>query len=122
MHVAQGGFYVDDASSYVWDFGDGTPTSELEDPIHNYPAVAGIHDITLMATNHLGCSDTIEAHIKVKEIVLFFIPNTFTPDGKAMNDKFKPVFEAGFDPYNFHMIVYNRYVEIVYESYDASAG
>jgi len=111
-----------DASSYTWDFGDGSPTSGLEDPIHNYPAVAGIYDITLIATNELGCSDTIEAHIKVKDIVLFYIPNTFTPDGNATNDKFRPVFETGFDPYNFHMVIYNRYGEIVYESYDASAG
>lgn len=111
-----------DASIYTWNFGDGTPTSAVEDPIHSYPAIAGVYDITLVATNDLGCSDTIETHIKVKDIVLFYIPNTFTPDGNAMNDKFRPVFESGFDPYNFHMVVYNRFGEIVYESYDANAG
>ncbi len=111
-----------DASIYTWDFGDASPTSALEDPVHNYPAVAGIYDITLIAANDLGCADTMIAHIKVKELVLFFIPNTFTPDGNALNDKFKPVFQAGFDPYNFHMLIYNRYGEIVFESYDANAG
>lgn len=111
-----------DASIYTWDFGDGSPTSALEDPVHNYPPVAGIYDITLIAANELGCADTMVAHIKVKDLVLFFIPNTFTPDGNALNDKFKPVFQAGFDPYNFHLVIYNRYGEIVFESYDANAG
>ena len=32
------------------------------------------------------------------------------------------MFESGFDPYNFHMQVINRYGETVYESFDASAG
>lgn len=110
------------ATSYEWDFGDGSPFSTEENPIHTYPAVAGIYEITLSVENELGCTDNLSAFIKVKDIVIFYIPNTFTPDGDAANDVFRPVFEAGFDPYNFHMTIYNRYGEIVFESYDATAA
>lgn len=110
------------ATLYTWNFGDASPLVTDENPVHEYPAVPGMYDITLVVENELGCSDSITAHIKVKAIVLFYIPNTFTPDGNALNDKFRPVFESGFDPYNFHMQVINRYGETVYESFDASAG
>lgn len=110
------------ATSYEWNFGDGSPLSTDENPIHDYPTIAGIYDITLYAENDLGCADSITAHIKVKDIVLYYIPNTFTPDGNALNDTFKPVFQSGFDPYNFHMAVYNRYGEVVFESFNAAGG
>lgn len=110
------------ASIYSWNFGDGSPLSTIESPVHNYPPVADIYDITLTVTNALGCSDSLTTHIKVKEVVLFYIPNAFTPDGNALNDRFLPVFEAGFDPKKFHITIYNRYGEVVFESYNAAVG
>lgn len=38
------------ANSYVWDFGDGTPTSTLTSPIHTY-SVANSYTVTLTATD-----------------------------------------------------------------------
>jgi gliding motility-associated-like protein len=32
------------------------------------------------------------------------------------------VFTSGFDPQNFHMTIFNRWGEPVFESYDAKAG
>ncbi len=50
------------------------------------------------------------------------MPNTFTPDGDNFNEEFKPVFVSGFDPYDFHMMIFNRWGEVVFESYDANYG
>jgi gliding motility-associated-like protein len=48
--------------------------------------------------------------------LLFYIPNSFTPDGDEHNNDFKWIFTSGFDPYNFHIEIYNRWGEIIYES------
>jgi gliding motility-associated-like protein len=50
--------------------------------------------------------------------LLFYIPNSFTPDGDEHNNNFKWTFTSGFDPYNFHIEIYNRWGEIIYESND----
>ena len=45
------------AVSWVWDFGDGTPTSGLQNPTHVY-ATAGSYNVTLNAVNAVGCPST----------------------------------------------------------------
>jgi gliding motility-associated-like protein len=50
--------------------------------------------------------------------LLFYVPNTFTPDGNEHNNVFQPVFTNGFDPYDFHLEIYNRWGELIYESYN----
>ena len=93
-----------------------------KNPTHVFPTEAGIYNIRLYVENELGCADSTLKSIKVNDITLFYMPNTFTPDGDSYNDVFQPVFESGFDPYSFHMRIYNRYGEVVFESYDASVG
>ena len=41
------------ATSYVWDFGDGSPTSSTTAPLHSY-AANGNYTVTLYATNSCG--------------------------------------------------------------------
>jgi len=48
------------AVTYSWSFGDGQ-TSTLASPLHNYTK-AGFYDVTLVATNQNGCSNTIIQH------------------------------------------------------------
>lgn len=45
------------AVSWVWDFGDGSPTSGLQNPTHMY-AAAGNYTVTLNAVNAVGCPST----------------------------------------------------------------
>jgi PKD repeat protein len=45
------------ASSYVWDFGDGTPTSNLVNPTHDYTA-SGTYTVTLTASNSSASNTT----------------------------------------------------------------
>lgn len=112
------------ATDYTWDFGDGSPFDNTTDPTHWFPQDPGdvFYPVVLTASNYLGCTDQATLYMNVKGIILFYIPNTFTPDGDQFNETFQPVFESGFDPYDFHMVVYNRYGEIVFESYDATGG
>ena len=50
------------------------------------------------------------------------IPNIFTPDGDEYNENWKPVFHSGYDPYDYHLTIFNRWGEIVFESYDTNYG
>lgn len=68
-------------------------------------------------------SDTVTLQITVDQCpeLIYYIPNTFTPNGDETNNYFKPVFTKGFDPYDFHLTIFNRWGEIIWESFDANA-
>jgi len=111
------------ATSYVWDFGDGSPLSTTANPEHVYPSdISASYTVTLIAVSPNGCRDTTAREIGMIEELLFFIPNTFTPDGDQYNQVFQPVFTSGFDPFDFTLLIYNRWGELIFESHDASIG
>src|SRR5690606_17022812 len=66
-----------------------------------------------------GCQDTITRIVNVVPEVLIFVPNSFTPDGDQFNQQWRISIE-GIDTYNFHLQVFNRWGEQVWESYDPS--
>ena len=110
------------ATEYQWDFGDGTPGSIAMEPTHSYSDNAGSFTIQLVASNQGLCFDTAYAIIEVIESLIFYVPNAFTPDGDNYNENFKPVFYSGFDPYDFTMLIFNRWGEIVWESHNYDVG
>ena len=111
------------ASSYSWDFNDGTPLSSESALTHTFPSdVITKYQVTLVAYNHLGCSDTAITIINIFEDLVYFIPNTFTPNEDSHNDTFKPVFVSGYDPYEFTMLIFDRWGEVLFESHDATVG
>jgi gliding motility-associated-like protein len=111
------------ADFYVWNFGDGSPYSNLEHPQNEFPTHgAGAYLVSLIAENHSGCSDTIQQLIKIEDPLVYYIPNAFTPDGSNHNQEFKPIFSSGIDIYNYHLIIFNRWGEILFESYDPAYG
>lgn len=109
------------ASSYTWDFGDASGNSTATNPTYIYDADPANYIITLIARNSI-CSDTIEHLIKFNDAVVYYVPNTFTPDGNNDNQTFKPVFTSGYDPYNYHLSIYNRWGELIFESFNAEFG
>lgn len=111
------------ADEYLWDFGDQSGTSNEFEPSHVYPSVPATYTAQLIAYNYNQfCSDTVIATVQVQDVIIFYVPNVFTPDQDDFNEIWYPVFTAGYDPYDFHLMVFNRWGETVWESYDASAG
>lgn len=109
------------ATNYQWFFGDGGTSTQVN-PTHMYPEVENTYEIMLVASTPLGCSDTAYAVITIAEELIFYVPNTFTPDGDNYNEVFKPVFTSGFDPFDYHLTIFNRWGEIIFESFDADFG
>lgn len=113
----------DYASSFIWDFGDYSATSNDVDPIHIYPQVPGTYPVTLQAFSSNGlCTSVAKGQVVINDVIIYYIPNTFTPDGDTYNETFKPWFISGYNPYDFHLTIFNRYGEIIFETYDASYG
>ncbi|MBI3134105.1 MAG: gliding motility-associated C-terminal domain-containing protein, partial [Bacteroidetes bacterium] len=112
------------ASWYEWYFGDGTGTDFNENPSHIFPTVAenGTYLVTLVAGNSQNCMDTAQALITVNDVIVFYVPNVFTPDGDSFNETFQPVFTSGFDPFDYHLIIFNRWGELIFESFNAAVG
>jgi gliding motility-associated-like protein len=111
------------ADEYLWDFGDGSPNVTEESPTHTYLDEPDEYLVTLIAYNNSQqCSDTAQYLIIVEDEILFYVPNVFTPDGDQYNEGFYPVFTSGFDPLDFHLMIFNRWGELIFESYDASKG
>lgn len=111
------------ATSYVWNFGDGSPVSTLTNPGHSFPGgEAGSYQITLIAYSNYGCVDTAKVNIEVEDDMIYYVPNSFTPDDDQHNPVFKPVFTAGFDPYDYSLWIYNRWGELIFESHNADFG
>jgi gliding motility-associated-like protein len=54
--------------------------------------------------------------------LLYYVPNSFTPDGNQYNQYWRPVFTSGFDPAEFHLTIFNRWGNIIWESYSATAS
>lgn len=110
-----------DATNFIWEFGDNSNSTEL-DPSHIYPQIAGSsYTVTLHAYNGV-CHDSAQQVVHVEDIIIYYIPNAFTPDGNGYNEEFKPVITSGIDIYEYHLMIFNRWGEIVFESYNPANG
>ena len=113
-----------DAKHYKWVFGDGKPISLEKNPMHIYPDKADEHyDITLTGYNTAkGCQASVTKTIIAKEPIIYYIPNTFTPNSDEVNNTFKPIFFSGLDIFNYNLTVFNRWGEIVFISKNVEYG
>ncbi|SFT83547.1 gliding motility-associated C-terminal domain-containing protein, partial [Lishizhenia tianjinensis] len=109
------------ATSYVWDFGDGS-SSIVEHPVHTYPDYGQNYTIILTASNEIGCSDTTQKTITIKEDLILYVPNTFTPNADDFNNVFKPILAQGYDQHTYNLKIYNRWGELVFESNKPTIG
>ena len=53
---------------------------------------------------------------------IFYIPNAFTPDGDERNNTFKPIITSGVDIFNYTFVIYNRWGQIIWESFNPNMG
>ena len=116
------------ASSYLWDFGDGTTSTEFE-PQHFYEQ-EGVYDVSLIAYSINGCTDTTrrESLVQARTGGRLLVPNAFTPNlsgssggrvGNGLNDVFLPLTQGVAE---FEMLIFNRWGELLFKSDDKSIG
>jgi len=111
----------ENASSYAWNFGDGTYGFGFE-PIHLFPAEPADYVVSLVAMNEVGCTDTAYVSIHVEENLIYYVPNSFTPNDDEKNQVFLPIISQGFKPGTYLLRIFNRWGELVFESKDPYTG
>ncbi|MES2799678.1 MAG: gliding motility-associated C-terminal domain-containing protein [Bacteroidota bacterium] len=119
---------VHDMSSYdvaQWDwYSPGSNPSDATGEHANFmfpDGEVGQYPITLTVTTALGCTDTITKFLNVVPAILFYAPNTFTPDDDEYNQNWE-YFVSGIDIYDFVLTIYNRWGELIWETHDPSAS
>jgi hypothetical protein len=75
-----------------------------------------VYDVQLIASNMGYCPDTTIISIRIEPDALLYVPNSFTPDGKGLNNYFYPVFSHAIDPEDYVFRIYNRWGEIIFET------
>lgn len=114
------------AETYLWDFGDGSPNVTNENTFHEFNASDGFNSteftVTLFAISEYGCIDSTVRYITVNPSLIFYVPNTFTPDGDNYNNVFYPVFSSGYDYKNYGFMIFNRWGELIYETNQIGEG
>ena len=101
------------AVSYLWDFGDGT-TSTDQNPVHIYNDM-GTYNVSL--TINSGAPDFCESVYTLQVIAIqpssLVVPNVFTPNGDGSNDDFE-VESEGIK--SLEIIIFNRWGKKVHET------
>jgi gliding motility-associated-like protein len=93
---------------YNWNTGDTTQSISINE--------AG--KFWLQATDPIGCSSHDTIIVRTNNSYMVF-PNAFTPNGDGDNDIFRP---GSNNLAKFHMAIYNRWGQIMFETDDALTG
>ncbi|MEJ7694531.1 PKD domain-containing protein, partial [Daejeonella sp.] len=103
-----------DADSYLWDFGDGGTSTDIN-PQHIYKG-KGSFDVTLTVFKSTVCSASVtRGTFIISELGAVFIPNTFTPNNDAVNDEFVVSMN---NIRTYRIQIFNRYGIMMYTSED----
>lgn len=90
----------------------------VQSPFHTY-VTPGNHYPYQIVTNEFGCKDTSSSQLFIEPFTVY-APNTFTPDGDEFNNIFLPIVYLTVE--EWHMEIFNRWGEIIFESYDVNVG
>lgn len=110
--------------SSLWNFNSGQnpDSSTLTNPVFIFPdGQPGTYEVWLTVTNEHGCVDSTMRIVKITDIFLFYIPNSFTPNDDGTNDVFR-AYGEGIDLSNFKMYVFDRWGEKIFETDDITDG
>jgi len=113
-----------DVVSWSWEITSGNPPTSTSESVIGvmYPFDSpGLYPVTLTVVNGNGCIDSITKHVTIVNDVLLFAPNTFTPDGDEFNQTWE-IHISGIDIYDFELLLFNRWGELIWESHDPSVG
>ncbi len=107
------------STSWIWNFGDGTGSTS-ENPMHKYDSIAEF-PVTLISISSQGCRDTASWSVNIYNEITFYAPNIITVDNNDDNDIFN-VYTNGVLSEGFHLYIYNRWSQVIFETTDIKEG
>ena len=123
------------ATNYFWDLGEcdpQLPMSELytsptlsynpyntDQLNYTYGCSPGYYSVTLYADNLGICPDTVTQIIRIRDEVIVYVPNAFTPgEVNNTNQYFFPVITGKIQPGTYRFQIYDRWGELIFETRD----
>jgi gliding motility-associated-like protein len=126
------------ATDYFWNLDECTPQLpfsqlyQLPTPFYNpnaedildytYGCPPGVYNTYLIAYNQGICPDTSWQSISIKDELVVYVPNTFTPNGDNTNDLFIPVVTSYWELAEYDFTIYDRWGEIIFQSDQRGEG
>lgn len=105
--------------TYSWDIG-GFVNYSTPNVVYTF-ADTGAYNVTLIVTNNFGCADTAYSTVLIDQILVFYAPNAFTPNGNGLNDVFN-VKGDGIDPDAFQMRIFDRWGDLLFHTTNLYEG
>jgi gliding motility-associated-like protein len=84
----------------------------------------GDFQLVAIGYNDLGCPGTPQLlNIVVTQCdpLIYWVPNSFTPDGNEFNQTWGPILTSGISVDNFQLTIYNRWGGLIWESNDVNS-
>ncbi len=82
---------------------------------------SGTYEMRLISTNVNGCIDTLFRSLEIKEELLWFIPNSFSPNGDGINEIWRPVAQTA-DFRDYRVSIFDRWGREVFTTTDHTRG
>ena len=82
---------------------------------------SGTYPVRLISTSQNGCIDTLIQHVIIENELLFYIPNSFTPNGDGINDIWRPISRT-MSMEDYELTVVNRWGQTVFQTTDYYQG
>jgi gliding motility-associated-like protein len=100
---------VPGATLYTWQDGSHDSTLSVTDP--------GLYWVRVSVNT---CMNSDSIHVNPCPVITYFyMPTAFTPNGDGVNDIFRPI---GTEIVDYHLIVFDRWGQMVFESSSAGNG
>lgn len=84
----------------------------------------GEYQLVAIGYNDIGCPGVpvvLDIIVTQCDPLIYWIPNSFTPDNNEFNQTWGPVLTSGYSVDNFEITIYNRWGSIIWQSNDVSA-
>jgi gliding motility-associated-like protein len=106
---------------YHWNFGRGAGDTATEAIPGNrrYEGDTGTYTVRLILVSEDGCADTLGRQIILKPLLPLFWPNSFTPDGDGLNDRFE--ISGTGDVLQYRLRIFFRWGGQLFDSRDHTA-
>lgn len=102
------------SDSWLWNF-DDLNQSNLQSLGHNFNN-QGIYNVSLIAKNIGGCSDTIIKEVSIAPYNFVSLPSAFSPNGDGKNETFGILRAGELDIQEFK--IFNRWGNVVFKTND----
>ena len=103
-----------DISSMSWDFGDGSPVSNSQNPEHSYPDT-GSYNVKLIMASKFGCSSYVEKTVRITGTPgQLYVPNAFMPNSATTELRNFTAKGSGINKWHFR--IFNKWGEMVWQT------